>query len=188
MDFSDWSDQHRALFTDLRAAITEKRVVSFQYYARDRSVSRRVAEPVQLRFKSRAWYLWAYCRTAQQMRTFKLTRMTDLALTDEHFQRVVADEPPAGFNPYAAPACPPIVLRIDKSLTYRVLNEFAPDQTQCNEDGSYTVTACFPLDDWVVGYVLSFGSGAQVVEPPALRDAVRSELKKTLSGYAKVDK
>lgn len=188
VDFSDWSDQHRDVFTLLRIAILERRAVRFSYFGRDTTISVRVVEPLQLRFKSKAWYLRAYCRSAQDLRTFKLTRIDKLSLLDERFDRALPAEPPAGLSPYASPPVPVTRLRIEANLTYRVLDEFDPGQVKRNGDGSFTVTMRFPFDAWLVGYVLSFGAGAQVLEPEALRQAVEDQLKKMLVVYENVDR
>lgn len=184
VDFSDWSEQHKDLFTRLRSAITEKHVVHFQYFSRDGAVSQRTAEPLQLRFKSRTWYLKAWCRSAQDMRTFRLTRIQDLTVLDESFDRVLP--PDAGEDTAFEISCKPTLrLRIDACMTYRVLDEFEPAQRTRNEDGSYTVDAYFPLDEWVIGYVLSFGPFTQVLEPSALRQTIVERAQKILETYQK---
>ena len=188
VDFSDWSDQHRDVFTLLRAAIMEKRAVAFDYFGRDGVRTHRVVEPLQLRFKSKAWYLHAFCRSAQDLRTFRLTRIDGLELLGEHFERSLPEVAPAGFEAYGAPCHPLTRLRIDGALTYRVLDEFDPGQAVRNADGSYTVEARFPVDEWLVGYVLSFGAGAEVLEPAELRRAVAAEIRKMSSKYENVDR
>ena len=182
VDFSDWSEAHRDLFTTLRAAITEKRVVRFTYYGRDGEPSERTVEPLQLRFKSRAWYLSARCRTANALRTFRLTRMQDLSMLSETFTRELSPEP-APQTAYPSAPAPTFCMRIDACMTYRVLDEFEPGQRVRNDDGSYTVQSFFPLDEWVIGYILSFGPYAQVLEPESVRDTVAQRAKKISELY-----
>lgn len=184
MDFSDWSNLHRGLFLDLRRAILERRFVAFTYFNARGEVRARTAEPLQLRFKGRAWYLLAHCRTAQDLRLFKLTRMEGVQLLEERFTRSAlpqADEPP----PLPEFEAPETVLRVDASLTHRVLDEFEPEQRQRQPDGSFLVRVRYPVDAWLVGYLLSFGPEAEVLEPPGLREAVREALQKTADRYGK---
>lgn len=186
VDFSDWSDEHRDLFTLLRTAITEKKVVQFLYYGRDGSLSKRTAEPMQLRFKSSAWYLSAWCRTAGDFRTFRLTRIQGLQVLDETFAR----ELPASLlqeTVYAPMPEPTLRMHIDACMTYRVLDEFEPGQRIRHEDGSYTVQAQFPLDEWVIGYILSFGPYAHVLEPEDVRRTVAQRAEKIVELYNKDD-
>lgn len=168
VDFSDWSNLHRGLFLDLRRAILERRVVAFTYFNARGEVRARTAEPLQLRFKGRAWYLLAHCRSAQDLRLFKLTRMEGVQLLEERFSRSAppqADEPP----PLPEFEAPETVLRVDASLTYRVLDEFEPEQRQRQPDGSFLVRVRYPVDAWLVGLppLLRAGSGgAGAARPP----------------------
>lgn len=184
VDFSDWSNLHRGLFLDLRRAILERRVIAFTYFNARGEVRARTAEPLQLRFKGRAWYLLAHCRSAQDLRLFKLTRMEGVQLLEERFTR---SAPPQADEPPPLPECgaPETVLRVDASLTYRVLDEFEPGQRQRQPDGSFLVRVRYPVDAWLVGYLLSFGPEAEVLEPPGLREAVREALQKTADRYGK---
>lgn len=184
VDFSDWSNLHRGLFLDLRRAILERRVVAFTYFNARGEVRARTAEPLQLRFKGRAWYLLAHCRSAQDLRLFKLTRMEGVQLLEERFTR---SAPPQAGEPPPLPEfeAPETVLRVDASLTYRVLDEFEPGQRQRQPDGSFLVRVRYPVDAWLVGYLLSFGPEAEVLEPPGLREAVREALQKTADRYGK---
>jgi len=48
---------------------------------------KRQAEPLQIYFKDKAWYLKAYCRLKQNYRLFKISRMKDIKILDETFER-----------------------------------------------------------------------------------------------------
>lgn len=183
VDFSDWSDLHRGLFLDLRRAILEQRVVAFTYYNSRGETRARTAEPLQLRFKGRAWYLMAFCRAAQDFRLFKLSRMEDVQLLEERFSRGLPQAEEAPSRP--AFDAPETVLRIEASCAYRALDEFEPWQRQRQADGGFLVRVRYPVDDWLVGYILSFGPEAEVLEPPCLREAVREALEKTARRYGK---
>ena len=49
----------------------------------------RQVEPLQLWFKEKTWYLRAFCIDKQDIRIFKLTRMKNLQLIEEFFERTV---------------------------------------------------------------------------------------------------
>ena len=80
---------------------------------------------------------------------------------------------------------PETVLRIEAGCAYRVLDEFEPWQRQRQADGGFLVRVRYPVDDWLIGYILSFGPEAEVLEPPCLRKAVREALQKTAGRYGK---
>ena len=44
-----------------------------------------------------------------------------------------------------------------------------------NCDGTYTLEFDFPEDDWVYGYILSFGTYAEVLSPPHIREIIRKK-------------
>ncbi len=52
-----------------------------------------------------------------------------------------------------------------------------------NADGSFTVRFSYPEDEWVYGFILSFGMYAKVITPPHIREIIRERLKKTLAFY-----
>lgn len=183
VDFSDWSDIHKEFFLQLRAAITQRRVVTFSYFSSYGTTGVRAVEPLQLRFKSKSWYLWAYCRKSEDMRTFKLTRIRDLALTQETFERELPEEPPA-LDAIASLSPPEIVLKVDACMAYRVYDEFDPSEYVQGADGLFTVRTRFPIDEWLLGYVLSFGPYLTVLGPPGLREELRSRIQRMAERYS----
>ena len=69
------------------------------------------------------------------------------------------------------------------SQKHRVLDEFSPDQVVQNLDGSFNVTMHFIEDEWVYGYILSFGSAITVLEPPHIRKIIQERLEESLRNY-----
>ena len=164
------------MFETLKAAILQKNVVSFVYVGVDGTRTQRTAEPLQLWFKERAWYLRAYCRLRGAYRLFKLTRMQQVVRQEEPFTRTLPPGPPAETAPY--PGQLRVVLDIDGSQAYRVYDEFAPEQIQTGPDGHFRVTAHYPPGEWVIGYILSFGPFAKVLQPQCVQEEVRLRIAK----------
>ena len=54
-------------------------------------------------------------------------------------------------------------------MAYRVYDEFDQSCVTPQPDGSLLVEAVFPEDQWLYGYLLSFGAGVEVLSPGALR-------------------
>ena len=133
-----------------------------------RGMRTRRVRPGRLCFKSSAWYLQAVCLERQAWRTFKLTRMSGLCLTEEHFSQALIPPPiePASGGPTECE----IRLRFPAGAAFRVYDEFASESIRTHEDGSLTVTARMPLaDGWLYSYLLSFGGAAEVLSPPQVR-------------------
>lgn len=182
VSFSHWHGFDMK-FETIKEAILAKKVVSFDYRGRGREKTSRLAEPLQLRFNVNAWYLHAFCQTRQDTRTFKLSRMENVKLTDAGFERVFDEksEPP---DCWRMSNLVKLTLKIDGSQGYRIFDEFPDGAVRKNDDGSFIVTLCYPEDEWVYGYILSFGHYAEVLEPPRLREIIADRLKKSLEKYS----
>jgi len=185
LDFSDWSYQNGALVTDLKRAILERFVVAFDYYNSAGEKSERRAEPIQLWFKHRGWYLKAYCLAKNDIRLFKLTRIRDLRVSETQFPQRDLLQSAVENPPVPSPARSDVTLRlkIAPEMTWRVHDYFDDGLLVCHEDGSFTVTVTWPEDEWVYGFLLSFGEYAEVLEPPHIREILREKLRKNLEKY-----
>ncbi len=182
VDFSEWSQDNRRAFNEIKAAILSRKPLRFDYYASNGEMTSRTVEPRLLWFKHRAWYLLAFCRARRAERLFRLTRIKRLQTLDEAFHP--RGDPPAAEPPPEAPRHPPVTvtLRFDAPM-YRVWDEFDEQSIQRNADGSVTATATFPEDDWVYGFILSFGPRVEVIGPPHVRAAIQDLLQKNLALY-----
>jgi len=185
IEFSPWGSgpNEENKFLDIKRAILESKIVTFDYINADGILSRRSVEPMRLAFKGQAWYVWGYCRTRRDFRTFRISRMRNLAVTDEGFARRPLESPRE-----EEPATPPkkqvtLKLRFQPQDLYRVYDDYDEERITRNADGTYDVTVTFPEDEWVYGYIMSFGSYVEVLAPPHVRDIVRARMKKALKLY-----
>lgn len=180
VDFSRWGGGGKAVFDRLKTAILERRRVVFDYYSAMGEHMRREAEPLQLWYKDRAWYLKAYCRTRKDYRLFKLTRVQNLELLDGRFER--KPPPDLGTEPPAPQCLITLRLHFAPELAYRVYDEFGPACIEKTSDGFEAVMTC-PEDDWLYGYVLSFGGKAKVLEPERVRSVLRNKIAEMMKNY-----
>ena len=186
VDFSNWGCEEDAVFETLKTATLQRRAVRFDYYGRSGERTRREVEPLQLRFKHRAWYLHAFCCEKRQPRLFKLTRIRGIELTGRAFERgPQAEQAIEQENRATASAAPlaEVRLRLDAALAYRAYDEFPPEWIEPQPDGSMIVRLVFEEDDSLYGYLLSFGAHGQVLSPPHVRDIVAAQCKKMLDFY-----
>ncbi len=181
IDYSDWSNTKREQFETIKKAIINKTLIAFDYYNRNGEAANRKVEPITLWFKERTWYLKGFCKSKQDFRVFKLTRIKNVVCTDEHFTERGAFDI---FDDYQMPVnLTKIVVRIDGSQSYRVFDDFDDNDIIKNEEGSFTVTMNFIEDEWVYGYLLSFGFYAEVLEPLHIREIIKERLEKSLKRY-----
>jgi len=184
VDFSDWSFSNGSAFQDFKTAILEHKLVEFDYYSSYGEKTSRRVEPLQLWFKSKAWYVKGFCLTRQDVRTFKLTRVKNLRLTEEPFgQRDLLESPP---NPGPAKHQKQDVelrIKIAPEMAYRVYDEFHEDLIEKQPDGSFIVETIWQEDDWVYGSILSYGEYIEVLEPERIREIIKEKALKTAKKY-----
>jgi len=181
VDFSDWSYSQGDIFQSGKTAILERRVVEFDYYSTYGEKTHRRVEPIQLWFKSKAWYLRGFCLSRQDIRLFKLTRMKRLRLTDERF--ATRDFLEAKPEPVRSSQDVTLKLRIAPQMAYRVYDEFDEHHVEHQSDGSFLVTVTWPEDMWVYGTLLSYGEYLEVLEPARVREIILDMARKIAEQY-----
>lgn len=184
VDFSDWDYSNN--FENFKSAILESRVVAFDYYNSFSEKTFRRVEPMQLLFKHKSWYLKAFCLIKHGMRLYKLTRVNNLVVTDENFpvRDLLATESDNDSQTVHRERIDiKIKLRIAPEMTYRVFDDFDEKMIEKQPDGSFIVTRTYPEDNWVYGYVLSFGEYVQVLEPFHLREIITTKIEKMSENY-----
>lgn len=173
IDFSNWGNNafDKERFELLKTAVIQRRTVKIQYANSYEEIGERIVQPLKLVYKSKAWYLKAFCTQKQDWRIFKLNRILDLTLLNDRF--VYREFP----NPteILETDCPEITLRFPKEMAYRVYDEFDKTQVQRQADGSFIVSAKMPVDTWLIGFLLSFGTQVDILSPLDLRDAVAAQ-------------
>ncbi|KAI7260018.1 hypothetical protein KC345_g10155 [Hortaea werneckii] len=191
VDFSPWGTEEskQVVFPLLRKAIANRTVISFRYYNNARGESQRNVEPVQLIFKSQAWYLAGHCLASDASRLFKISRMKDIVSTEHIFEPRLAISSIDAAEEQSARDMVEITLRISAEGAYRVYDEFAESMITVGEDGSFTIKASFAIGHWLDSYLLSFGTLLEGISPEPLRvrilaqlDAFRSRLESDPAG------
>ena len=184
VDFTDWGSgaAERETFALVKGAILARRPLTFTYYSSAGETSRRTVEPARLVFKGGCWYLSAFCRVRQDWRIFRLARMEDL--TPEEGSCPPRRPPerlesplPGGYR--GVDLC----LRFAPSAAWRVRDYFHPKQITREPDGHLLVCCNFPEDQWLLSFLLSFGSQLEVLSPAYWREILVREIKKLLEGY-----
>ncbi len=181
VDFSRWGDkpQDNKKFEILKTAVIQNRCIKIFYadsYGKD---NERIIQPLKLFYKSKDWYLKAYCRLKQDFRMFKLNRILKWELLEERFL-------PMDFPQNQDTSCyadTKIVLRFSKEISYRVYDEFDINQIHIEKNGDLTATAHMPQDDWLTGYLLSFGGQVEIIEPVYLKNILAEKAKEIYKKY-----
>lgn len=170
VDFSRWGNQgtDTEKFELLKSAVIRHKCVKITYAGSCGEISKRTVQPLKMAYKSMSWYLKAYCMTKQDYRIFKLTRIIDLEVLADGFPRRSFPESEGE----SGQTWPAIVLRFPKEMAYRVYDEFDHTQITQRENGDLIVSANMPEDEWLIGYLLSFRTGVEIIEPAYLKKVI----------------
>lgn len=186
VDFSHWGSADKEKFSLLKTAVVNKKIITFDYFSSYGEETCRTLEPLQLWFKDKAWYVKGYCLSKQDYRIFKLTRMKKLEITEKTFERELPQMISDGAKIEKFIKIVELKLHFKACVAYRVYDEFDENDIVRNADGSFEVTVSYPEDDWVYGYIISYGSFAEVIEPKHIRNIVIEKLEDTLKQYKQV--
>ncbi|WP_102049492.1 helix-turn-helix transcriptional regulator [Pygmaiobacter massiliensis] len=171
VDFSRWGLQRvdSQRFELLKNAILDRQVLRLTYCGTSGETTGRSIHPLRLIYKDKHWYLQAFCLKAEDFRLFKVSRILELMPTGEQFDHDYEGEIPPIELDTPSNANTYFKLKISGRLAFRVYDEFDRGSITPLPDGSLLVEAHFPMDSWVVGYLFSFGTDVEILEPPELR-------------------
>ncbi len=181
VDFSKWGNNgmDNAKFELLKSAIIHQRCVKITYANSYGRISERIVQPLKMSYKSMSWYLKAYCTEKQDYRIFKLTRMIELEVLSDTFYKKLFPE----LDEMSGQVYSTIVLRFAKEISYRVYDEFDNTQISTDKNGDLIVSVKMPEDEWLIGYLLSFGTQVDIIEPLYLKDIVAKQAKGIYEKY-----
>ncbi len=181
IDFSNWGENNfkENRFEIIKSAIIKKQLLEFTYYNSNGEKSKRIVEPLQIWFKDKSWYLVSYCRTKQNYRIFKITRIKEVKLLEEHFERELPKEKEKKYNFKSIL----LELEVKKEMAYRVYDEFETNEITKNEKDNFLIKVEYPENDWVYGYILSFGEFAKVLKPERAKKVIKEKLQKAIKYY-----
>ena len=166
----------------IREAIEQHHTIRFAYFS-PKEESVRIIEPYYLLFHWSAWYVWGWCRTRKEFRLFKLNRMTELARGDSFSPR------PAPLPDLAPERVFPVKYRVtvlfDPACRWRLVEEYGAESFTAEPDGRLRFAGGFPDAEGALSWVLTFGEGAELLEPEELREQLRNMLQHMAERYKK---
>ena len=135
-------------------------------------INERIICPLKLVYKAKNWYIKAYCLNKADFRIFKLTRIIKANELERFFEPM---EFPQEEAEEQKGKYPHITLIFPQNMAYRIYDEFETDEIKQCDNGDFIVSSSIPVDDWLIGYLLSFGSNVRIIEPEYLKNNVWKE-------------
>lgn len=159
-------------------AVSRDRKLAFHYARGAGAAAERIVDPLGLVAKGSTWYL--YAATKRGFRTFRVSRITAARVLNEPCHR------PAGFDLAKAWRAStesferewtryPAVLRLTPAAAERLKSWIVLERDAQNPT---LWRAEFECEDQAVFISLGLGASAEVVEPTALRERLRTEVTK----------
>ncbi len=183
--YAEASDTIRAL----NEAVLERQTVRIAYTTgRTGESSVRDLDPYRVWYKSGALYVIGHDHKSGEVRTFAVDRIASVALGETRFE-VPADfdfeaRTASAFGVVADPPEPVHIRFAQRWALYVREHDWHPSQRFTpTPEGGVELAMEVGIGDELRGWVLSFGAGAEVLAPAALRDDVAAELARAGARY-----
>ncbi|WP_241147376.1 helix-turn-helix transcriptional regulator [Thomasclavelia spiroformis] len=176
VDFSRWGNkaQDNTMFQKLKEAIISRKMLCIVYANTRGEVIERVICPLKMVYKAKNWYIKSFCMNKSDFRIFKLTRIIQARDMEKNFSPMEFPQEKKEMKVNYEN----VILRFPQRMAYRIYDEFEVDEIHQDDNGDFIICAPMPIDEWLIGYLLSFGSKVCIIEPKYLKKIVYNEAKK----------
>lgn len=186
IDLSPWGPNviFKEQITLLKNAIEHGHHISFTYSTTHGRITRRLLEPHTLVQKGKVWYVYGYCTLREDFRLFKISRMKDIKEEKTTFQRkeVNLSELPWDKKWHRPQNIVNLTLSFDFAITTLVEESFGAEHV---DNESSTINISLPEDEWLYGFLLSFGHRLKVLEPSHISEIVLKRAQEIVELYKK---
>ncbi len=184
IDLSPWGQNEmlKEQLTLLKKAIDVRHCVSFSYSTSEGRQTNRRIEPHTLVQKGRMWYVYGYCRLRNTFRLFKISRMRGLREEKESFERkpLQLSELPWDKEWHQPQNLVNLTLSFEPQMVTIIEDMFGADRVDREHS---IVTLLLPEDEWLYGYLLSFGHRIKVLDPPHIRKILKERAEEIVALY-----
>ena len=185
IDLSPWmGNRHIQPYLEtIKAALQNRRLLSFEYTAHHGNRTVRTVEPYQLVLKSSHWYFYGYCCHRKDYRLFRLSRMSGLEMREDTFIPRDYPKPILDFEEILTAMQTEVKIRIHKSVLDRVLEYCSYDRIAPDDDQHYIVKFPFIENDYYYDILLGFGDKCECLEPLHIRTEIKSKIQNMAAIY-----
>jgi predicted DNA-binding transcriptional regulator YafY len=181
-------DEHA--FRNVCSAVLQRKQLSFEYRARSTDEkTRRTVSPQRVTHYRDNWYLDAWDHEREALRSFSVDRIGGARLLDAAARDIAdteLDQHLSGsYGIFSGPPKGVATIVFSEKAARWVADEHWHSQQQGRwlPDGRYELKVPYSAARELLMDVLHYGADAEVLEPPALRQQVRSLLQLALSNY-----
>ncbi|OMF28940.1 YafY family protein [Paenibacillus sp. FSL H8-0259] len=165
-------------------AITDNRLLVFDYINRDMEYLERTVEPSWIDFRHGHWYVIGFCRVREDYRRFKLVRIKQLRQGPPFAKRELPEDQVAEVikQSYSQRDIQ-VVLRFTPRIGAQLPEYFEKEKISRREDGFYLVRDTYPYEEGLLKFILSFGKECELLEPRELRAELQQYMQNMLLSY-----
>lgn len=155
-------------------AVNDCKQLQIDYISRNGEHSIRKIDPHVLVFKQNVWYVYAFCHTKQNFRTFKIGRIKQAFFTGSIFkkEKITRDEIDLNFISWGSEKIE-INLEIEKNYLSICEEWLGVDNIEVRGD-KLIATTTVPNDDSLVLRILGYGGAVKVISPLDLKEKVKA--------------
>lgn len=170
----------------LRKAIRHQKRIRIIYQGANQTEPlQREMDPYALAFRQGWWYVIGYCHLRQNVRSFRIDRIRSIEQLEASYQ-IPSDFDPQKYLAFEIQSQSQVHVRLHLAAevaAFALSTPAAWDSVAPQSDGSAIVTANLPDIYWAASMTLSYGPGAVVLEPKALRQIVHDWAKEIVVQY-----
>ena len=177
-------------FSEIGAALLKRNRLVIKYFAKGKGEeTEREISPQRLIFYRENWYLDAFCHKRDGLRSFAVDGIRNAVLTNTKAKEVADkechEEFAESYGIFSGKATQRAKLRFTPERARWVSSENWHGQQvgYFDKEGYYNLEFDFNQDPELVMDILKHGSNVEVLGPAILKNKVKAELEKTLTGY-----
>lgn len=179
-------------FQNVAGGVLQRNKLRILYHGRDRDqTTERTVSPQRLVYYRSNWHLDAWCELRQQLRTFALDRLHLVEKLDDAAIDISEQDLKKHYeSSYGIFAGEPVAvakLRFSASAARWVADELWHENQQGKvlSDGRYEMRIPYSDHRELLGDILRYGAGVEVIEPVELREIVHKSVVDMLKLYKK---
>ena len=177
------------VFSVVLEGLAERKLLRIDYHSSRSQMSSRFVEPQRLCNYQGRWYLLAVCRLRGDLRLFHLARIQSAVAENGKIQRIAnlsEDYLQSSFGIFKGKPIYTAEIRFSGIAAQLVRFQRWHSDQQSLEDGDGLILR-LPVRDGreLIMKILQYGELAEVLNPPALREAVQNQVAKMMVLYEK---
>jgi len=180
VDFTPFDNNTQKMkFEQIKDALKKSVSIEIRYRNKSNETTERIVDPLKLIFKKKMWYLIAFCHSRNDYRTFRISRVEQIQLTEIHFDREAYDTEAYRLTSFDSSKSESVVLWLTKSALFRVNEELFSSEIKILKD-CIRVSLETEIDEWMTNYILSFADYLLDCSPEKLKNRLKKKAEKIM--------